>query len=123
MTPPAARFEALAGALAGIAGGAGVALGAYAAHAAEPAIAGLLERASGYLLVHAGVVLVWCLAGPRRALARVATVAWLLGMLLFCGSLAGAALAGLPTRLAPIGGVALILGWLFAAAAVARRPR
>jgi uncharacterized membrane protein YgdD (TMEM256/DUF423 family) len=33
-------------------------------------------------------------------------------MLLFCGSLIGAALFGWPTRLAPIGGSTLILAWL-----------
>jgi uncharacterized membrane protein YgdD (TMEM256/DUF423 family) len=38
-----------------------------------------------------------------------------LGLLLFCGSLIGAALLGWPTRLAPFGGSSLILAWLLLA--------
>ena len=37
------------------------------------------------------------------------------GMLLFSGSLAGAALVGWPTALAPLGGSLMILGWLLLA--------
>ena len=45
-----------------------------------------------------------------------------LGVLLFCGSLVGNAVAGWPTRLAPAGGMALMSGWLVLAVAVWRRP-
>lgn len=45
-----------------------------------------------------------------------------LGVLLFCGSLVGSAVAGLPTRAAPAGGMALMAGWLLLAVAVLRGP-
>ncbi len=117
------RFEESAAVAACLGGALGVALGAYAAHAAEPAAARLLERSSAYLVLHGAVVLAWALAGPRGTLARSATILWLAGALLFCGSLAGSALVGLPTRLAPVGGSALLLGWLVAALASIRRAR
>jgi uncharacterized membrane protein YgdD (TMEM256/DUF423 family) len=40
----------------------------------------------------------------------------LAGMLLFCGSLVGAAFADAPSTLAPAGGLAMIAGWLLLAA-------
>ena len=123
MTAPLGRFERFAVAAACVGGACGVALGAYAAHAAEPAAARMLERASGYLLLHGAVLLAWVLAGPRGTTARAAACLWLAGGLLFCGSLAGAALLGLPTRLAPLGGMALMAGWLIAALAMLRPPR
>jgi uncharacterized membrane protein YgdD (TMEM256/DUF423 family) len=44
-----------------------------------------------------------------------------LGLLLFSGSLLGAALASLPTVLAPTGGLLLMLGWLIIAVDALRR--
>ena len=44
------------------------------------------------------------------------------GVMLFCGSLVGNAVAGWPTGLAPLGGMALMLGWLMLAVAVWRGP-
>lgn len=41
-----------------------------------------------------------------------------LGVLLFCGSLVGNAVAGMPTAAAPAGGIALMAGWLLLAVAV-----
>jgi uncharacterized membrane protein YgdD (TMEM256/DUF423 family) len=49
------------------------------------------------------------------ALARYARFALLAGVLLFAGSLVGAALLATPTSLAPLGGTLLMLGWLLAA--------
>ncbi len=89
-----------------------VALGAYAMHAAlaardheRLAIAALFAFAHGLALA---------------ALAPQATTRWrrlslhvlLIGMILFCGSLAFAAMFGIEPALAPFGGSALILGWL-----------
>ena len=45
----------------------------------------------------------------------------LLGTLLFSGSLAGSALLGWPTRLAPLGGTVLMASWLLLAADALRR--
>ena len=43
------------------------------------------------------------------------------GVLLFSGSLVGAALAGTPTTLAPFGGTLMMLGWLLHAIGQWRR--
>ncbi|UYF99782.1 MULTISPECIES: DUF423 domain-containing protein [unclassified Halomonas] len=96
-----------------------VALGAYAAH-------GLAARASSDMVsaVETGVryqawhtlamlaVLVWRAQRPRAGQRLVLTL-WLLGTLGFCGSLYAMALFGLNVGVVtPIGGVALIGGWL-----------
>ncbi|WP_447530301.1 DUF423 domain-containing protein [Vreelandella sp. TE19] len=96
-----------------------VALGAYAAH-------GLAERVSSDMVdaVETGVryqawhtlamlaVLVW--RGQRaRAGQRLVLSLWLLGTLCFSGSLYAMALGGMNLGLVtPIGGLALIGGWL-----------
>ena len=99
-----------------------VAGGAYAAHAAKDAANAdarqLLQTATLYMFVHGLGILV---AG---VLARTAASEWLLaagvlhlaGIVLFCGSLWVLALAGRSLGVAPIGGIAFILGWLCLAA-------
>jgi uncharacterized membrane protein YgdD (TMEM256/DUF423 family) len=57
----------------------------------------------------------------RNAWELAALLGWSGGMLLFCGSLVLAVLAGTSTRLAPGGGVLLILAWLMQAVAALRR--
>ena len=54
-------------------------------------------------------------------LARLAGAAFVLGVLLFCGSLYGLAFAGLRAPLAPAGGVLLMLGWVLLAGSAVRR--
>ena len=114
---------------AGFLGATGVALGAFGAHA----LRGLLEAggtlevwetAVRYQLLHAAALLglaAWQRAtakpsgGPSRWAARL----WVAGSLLFCGSLYLLALGG-PRWLGPVtplGGAALIAGWLAAALA------
>ena len=97
----------------------GVALGAYAAHAAKGAVhpdAGrLLQSAVLYQLVHGmGVIAV-------ALVARTQPSAWLLGagalllagIVLFCGALWILALTGRSLGpVAPTGGMAFIAGWL-----------
>jgi uncharacterized membrane protein YgdD (TMEM256/DUF423 family) len=91
---------------------AGVGLGAYASHAAEGVDAHRLGLAALFAFGH-GVALVALEGGARASrLSTLARIALLLGVLLFSGSLAGAALAGTPVALAPAGGSLLILGWL-----------
>lgn len=64
--------------------------------------------------VHAVVLLALALISPAHPLLRRwAPLAFVVGIILFCGSLYGS-LAGLfdSTRFAPAGGLALMLGWL-----------
>ena len=97
----------------------GVALGAYAAHAAKGAVhpdaARLLQSAVLYQLVHGmGVIAV-------ALVARTQPSAWLLGagalllagIVLFCGALWILAFTGRSLGpVAPTGGMAFIAGWL-----------
>lgn len=97
-----------------------VALAAYASHAASPGARERLLLAAAFAFGHGA-----CLALLDLRTASVgrlvAPVVLLVGTLLFAGSLAGAALAGWPTRLAPLGGLLLIGGWLLLAVERARR--
>jgi len=97
-----------------------VALGAYASHVASPqdqkhlAIAAIFAFANGLALI---------VVSPRDS--RLATMSrWCLlgGIILFSGSLAGAALFSTSTAAAPVGGSLLIIGWLLAAADYWRKP-
>lgn len=100
-------------AAAGLSGGVGVIAGAVGAHTVtDAALAKLVDTASLYQLVHAGVLL-WLASRQGRGL-RWARWLFLAGTILFCGTLylkafglsAGAVAA------APIGGMSFILGWL-----------
>lgn len=108
--------------LAGLNGALAVALGAVAAHvlAGDERAAMLVERGAHYHLVHAAAMLgvaVLSLLGRRSKRLRAAAWLFLAGMVLFSGSLYAAAFAGTSTRLAPVGGIAYISGWLMLAAA------
>lgn len=125
MTAPtkAFRFPMVA---AGILGLSGVALGALGAHAlkvtlAERGTAVAWETAARYHLFHAVALLglaAWLRAAPSAApgarwLAWAAR-GWCAGLVLFSGSLYWLALGG-PRWLGPVtplGGIALMLGWL-----------
>ena len=106
-------------ALAALACGASVALGAYAAHAADPQARQRLALAAAFAFGH-GLALL-ALRSREGALALLTRICFIAGIVMFSGSLAGAALRGLPTALAPFGGSLLILGWLFAAADLLRK--
>lgn len=102
-----------------------VGLGAFGAHglkerlAALAPAAGWWETATLYLLVHAAAVAVL----PDSA-SRPARVSLLLGALVFSGPLYAMAL-GAPRWLGavtPLGGTALIVGWLVLALDSLRRP-
>lgn len=100
------RILVLAG---GLAGAAGVALSAVAAHAGG----GNVATAASFLLMHAPVLVASGLL-KANTLLRTGSLVLLVGLLLFCGDLLMRAYAG--TRLfpmaAPMGGTAMILGWL-----------
>lgn len=113
----ARRFLALAGVL----GAVGVAAGAFGAHrlgdTLEPRLASAFATAARYHLLHALAML--AVACAPEALwhspwcAR-ACVAWAVGIVLFAGSLYALALsgAGWLGAITPLGGAALILGWI-----------
>src|SRR2546423_4371271 len=97
----------------------GVALGAIAAHAAKGAAhaeaARLMQTAVLYELVH-GLGMIACGILGRNAMSGwlvAAGLLLLLGIVLFCGSLWYLALKGRSLGfVAPLGGIALITGWL-----------
>jgi uncharacterized membrane protein YgdD (TMEM256/DUF423 family) len=116
-----ARFCLLA---AGWFGLSGVALGALGAHAmaatlAERGMAHGWETAARYHMLHAVVLLAaatWARTAGTVATRRIGWAAglWVIGIVLFSGSLYGLALGG-PRWLGPVtplGGVALMAGWL-----------
>ncbi|HEX6691916.1 MAG TPA: DUF423 domain-containing protein [Burkholderiales bacterium] len=105
-----------------------VVLGAFGAHALKarlaPELLAVYHTAVQYHFWHALALLGVALAWPHladHAWLRAAGWLFVAGLLLFCGSLYALAL-GAPRQLGvvtPIGGAALILGWLaFAAAAL-----
>ena len=114
---------------AGLFGAAGVGLGALGAHALEPflterGMAHAWDTGARYHIIHAVALLavaVW-LQNAQGAAARRASWAarcWVIGITLFSGSLYGLAVGG-PRWLGPVtplGGVALLAGWAFVAAA------
>lgn len=108
--------------LAGLNGFAAVAIGAFGAHALKDTLAlhdqqGAWNTASTYHLVHAvaGLALIACVeAKPANATKlQCASRLWLLGCLLFSGSLYVLALGG-PRffgPITPLGGLAFLAGW------------
>ena len=97
--------------------GTGVALGALAAHALKSSLSAYsmaaFETGVRYQLVH-GLALLACSALESRRRTGLAALAFLLGTLLFSGSLYVLALSG-PKEfgpVTPVGGVLLIAGWI-----------
>jgi uncharacterized membrane protein YgdD (TMEM256/DUF423 family) len=105
----AIRVYPLLLALGGVSGAIGVGLAAMASHRGG----GNLGIAANFLLMHAPALLALSLMAGRRTAAAGAALLTL-GLVLFCGDLVMRDLAG--SRLfplaAPLGGGALILGWL-----------
>ena len=98
-----------------------VALGAYAAHGVADAHAqSNLQSAALYAFGH-GIALAALTAGTSGSLGRAGLYLLLVGTLLFSGSLALAALTQVNARLAPAGGIGLMLGWLLWAVDAVRR--
>lgn len=98
-----------------------VGLSAYAAHAGLDEVPRhWLQQAALFGFGH-GVALsaLGPMAVRRLAFAGLACIT--LGVLLFSGSLALGALAGLPTRAAPYGGTLMMLGWVLHALGQWRR--
>lgn len=108
-----------------------VAAGAFGAHALRARLApdalAIFETAARYQMAHALALLATAWAAVRWPGRLVAAAGWLfvLGILLFCGSLYALALSGLRAlgMVTPVGGVAFIAGWACLAAAALRAPR
>lgn len=98
---------------------ASVALAAYASHVAAAGEGSRLMLAAVFAFCHGLALAALAPRTPGR-LALAALCMLLSGVLLFSGSLAGAHFYGLPTRLAPFGGVLMMAGWLLHAAAALR---
>ena len=116
----AARFLLAAGAIVMALAVIGGALSAHAAKgAANAEAARLLQTAVLYALVHGlGLLILGTLARPAASPWLLASgVLLLAGVVLFCGSLCYLALAGRSLGpVAPLGGLALIAGWITLAA-------
>ncbi|WP_158886607.1 DUF423 domain-containing protein [Rhodanobacter sp. L36] len=105
--------------LVGLAGGSAVLLGAFGAHALHATLQAhtdgveLWRTAMSYHLWHALALVLGVALGRGRS-GRIAVVAFVLGILLFSGSLYGLAL-GAPRWtgiITPFGGLAFIIGWI-----------
>lgn len=106
--------------LAALSGFSGVALGAFAAHALRTRLPenllGAFQTGVHYQLLHTfaliGVALL-LLRWPQNTLFKVAGGLFVLGMVLFSGSLYLLALAGLGVGIVtPVGGLCLLAAWL-----------
>lgn len=96
-----------------------VAAGAFGAHALKTILSGemlaVFETATRYLMYHALALFVVGWAGERYRPAPVRAAGWLflLGIVLFSGSLYALALTGVRWlgAVTPVGGVAFLSGW------------
>ncbi|MEN5051210.1 DUF423 domain-containing protein [Brevundimonas naejangsanensis] len=98
---------------AGLNGAMAVALGAFAAHGAAPAVKTLLTTGGQYQMVHAALAVALALWSGGGRLARLAGWLAAAGGLIFCLALAMIGLLSLPVMgaVAPIGGVLMIAAW------------
>lgn len=105
-----------------------VAAGAFGAHALKarlvPDLLAVFETAARYQLMHGLALMAAGLVWARWPVAAAHAAGWLLlaGVLLFSGSLYALALSGVRAwgAVAPVGGLALLVGWLCIAWTVVR---
>ncbi len=124
------RVRRLAGVSGSLLAALAVVLGAFGAHALrallDPDALALWRTAVEYQFLHAFGLLFIALPSRQAAAAeRLASMAFLCGILFFCGSLYALAL-GAPRWtgiLTPIGGASFIVGWVAMAHAMWRNPR
>ena len=113
------RKPGMLGALAALSGAVAVIAGAFGAHGAAGKAAEWLHTGAQYQMIHAIAALV-ALGFPRG---RGAAILFVGGGALFAGTLYAMAFGG-PKWLGaitPLGGVAMIVGWLVLAVVVSRR--
>ena len=98
-----------------------IALSAYAAHGvADAHMQSNLQSAAMFAFGH-GIALAALAPRSVRSLGQAGLVLLLVGTLLFSGSLAANAWWGFTTKPAPLGGIAMMLGWLLWAFDALRR--
>lgn len=107
--------------IAAVLGGLAVAAGAFGAHALQGKLSDraleIFDTASRYQMYHALALLLvalWLSQGQASTTFLLgAGYAFLVGMVLFCGSLYALSFSGIKWlgAIAPLGGVALMLGW------------
>jgi uncharacterized membrane protein YgdD (TMEM256/DUF423 family) len=110
-----------------------VVLGAFAAHGLKAVLdahqLALFETASRYQMYHALALLVVgvMLTNPQfsRSLLKIAALAFILGIILFSGSLYLLALVGVSWlgAITPLGGIAFVSGWLMMMVAALKSAR
>ena len=113
------RSRTVLAALGALCAGVAVAMAAYASHGVEGTAQSWLQTAALFGFGH-GLALAVLAPQSGRRLRLAALLLMFIGMVLFSGSLAGAALMGWPTAAAPLGGSLMILGWLVLAADLLR---
>ena len=113
--PPTRWLRAAGAVLAGL----GVALAAYASHAAGGEVQGNLQTAALFAFGH-GIALAALARGVASRLSLAALAMLLLGTVVFAGALVAKSLWGASSAPAPFGGMVLILGWLLYAASALR---
>ena len=107
--------------IAAILGGLSVALGAFGAHALEGKLTDraqeIFETATRYQMYHALalmlVVVLLYQTGVTQTWLTAAGIAFIVGVLLFCGSLYAISFSGIKGfgAVAPLGGLAFLIGW------------
>jgi uncharacterized membrane protein YgdD (TMEM256/DUF423 family) len=115
-------------ALGALSGFISVAAGAFGAHALRgrltPEYLGIFETAARYQMYHALALLAvgWAITRGTGSTAQWAGWLFLIGTVLFSGSLYGLALTGIRWlgAITPLGGVAFLAGWL--CLAISARP-
>ncbi|HBS63441.1 MAG TPA: DUF423 domain-containing protein [Stenotrophomonas sp.] len=116
-----ARRPSLLACLGGLLAAAAVGLSAYASHGiAEPLAQSHVNTAALFAFGH-GVALAALGATQQNRVGKLALSVLLLGTLLFSGSLVAGAVWQFRTGLAPVGGSALMLGWVVYAFNALRR--
>ena len=126
-TPDTTARRWIAGA--GLLGGVGVTLGAFGAHGlrdrVSPAALEIYKTGVLYQLIHAVALLVLAVAATHTEVAgaRVARVCFLLGTIVFSGSLYALALSGRGWwgAVTPAGGLLFLIGWAALVVGGARR--
>jgi len=126
--PEHGRAAILAGAVLGFTG---VGAGAFAAHALRTQLdadaLGIFETAARYQLVHAVALLAASSAYQRwpGGAGRLSVICFVLGTVIFSGSLYALSLTGLRIlgALTPLGGILLLAAWLSLAYAALRGAR
>ena len=107
------RWQRLCVLLGGLSGAVAVGFAAMGAHGVEAQAADWIGRGSHFQLLHAAVLVALGLGRGQGRWLKAASALFLLGSILFSGSLYAMALASLPVVfLVPVGGSCFILGWL-----------